>query len=373
MNDNDTGAVDGAIWERLFDSLNTPLWVMNERREILRANRAAAAFLGLHDTEIKGRRCHELVHGTDRPIAGCPCDTAVKELKRGILEVNARGRDLEAAVDPVTDGKGRLLGLAHVLSDIGVHKARAEDAGKKKQEMEDLLLLAAHDLRTPLLCLHGYAEFLQADVSRLAALLESGRFGEDARCAALEIARSIAGDTLGAVSGSAGQISRLVESLGKVARAGGLKMTPEKVETADLLRGLLGVLDLQAARAFARIELGELPPCTADRAALGQIFSNLLGNALKFRDPARPLVVKVDGEAGKRTVTYRVADNGAGISPEDLADIWKIFFSRPGPAAEKGDGVGLTMARRLAEANGGRLRAESRRGEGSTFFLELPR
>ena len=83
-------------------------------------------------------------------------------------------------------------------------------------------------------------------------------------------------------------------------------------------------------------------------------------------------MVRVTGEVKGTSVLYTVADNGAGIPQGDLSKIWDIFFRPRGAGDNRGEGIGLPMVRRIAERNGGGIKAESEEGEGSVFYVELP-
>jgi len=122
-----------------------------------------------------------------------------------------------------------------------------------------------------------------------------------------------------------------------------------------------------------------LPDCRADAALINQVFSNLLENAIKYRDSARPLRVRVWGrhpgwghrEKDARTV-YCVEDNGLGVAPEHRQKIWDLFY-RPNPqGSSAGEGIGLTVVQRVVERHGGKVWMESETGKGSRFFLTLP-
>jgi len=93
----------------------------------------------------------------------------------------------------------------------------------------------------------------------------------------------------------------------------------------------------------------------------------------KYRDCGRKLKITVRGEKnGNGAVVYSITDNGLGIKKNNLPKIWQVFYSGETSVPEKGEGIGLTMARRLADMNEGKLWAESKEGEGSAFYLELP-
>ncbi|MCX5793080.1 MAG: HAMP domain-containing sensor histidine kinase, partial [Elusimicrobia bacterium] len=173
---------------------------------------------------------------------------------------------------------------------------------------------------------------------------------------------------------SSRKMDGLISSLLKVSRIGRVEMKPETVEMNALIKNIMDSLFYHLEDAGGKVNCGSLPPCRADLAAVGQIFTNLLDNAVKYRRKDRPLVVNVTGEVKGGMAVYTVADNGAGIPAADLEKVWSLFYQ--GRAArtsgKKGEGIGLHMVKLMAEKNGGGISVESKEGEGSVFCVELP-
>ena len=111
--------------------------------------------------------------------------------------------------------------------------------------------------------------------------------------------------------------------------------------------------------------------CRADRAALEQIFSNLIDNAIKYRDPARPAELRIEGFVRDGRSHYSFADRGIGIPPEAHERIFNPF-RRHAPAGVPGDGLGLAILGRLLARMNGRISVESDVGSGSVFQVSLP-
>ena len=120
----------------------------------------------------------------------------------------------------------------------------------------------------------------------------------------------------------------------------------------------------------ATLEVGELPEVDGDRRQLRRVFQNLVGNAIKFRAEAPPLIA-VSARRGPAEWIVTVEDNGVGVGHEHARRIFGIF-SRADSAAD-GLGIGLAVCRRVVEAHGGRIWVESADGGGSAFRFTLPR
>jgi signal transduction histidine kinase len=105
---------------------------------------------------------------------------------------------------------------------------------------------------------------------------------------------------------------------------------------------------------------------------LSQVFSNLLDNALKYRDPLRPLRLQVTGRSEGDSSIYCVADNGKGIARENQEKIWELFGRLDPKGPVSGEGLGLNLVKRIIERHGGWIWVESSPGTGSSFFVALP-
>lgn len=167
------------------------------------------------------------------------------------------------------------------------------------------------------------------------------------------------------------KIDSLLKGFLRYSRIGRVVINVQIIDMNALVDGLAQALKFQMEEARAQWKMEDLPPCLGDVSHLGPVFSNLLDNAVKYRDPARPLEIKVTGTVDRGRAIYAVSDNGIGISPEHRGKIFEIFH-RLNPGTLDGEGLALTIAQRILERQNGKIWVEGQPGIGSTFFVSLP-
>jgi signal transduction histidine kinase len=181
-------------------------------------------------------------------------------------------------------------------------------------------------------------------------------------------------DSLGAIVRATERMHRLIRDLLDLARADGgrLLIRPAPVEAADLVRDAVHThVPLAAARDIA-LQAAMAPPIAralADRERIAQVFSNLIGNALKFTPRGGRVTVGASRE--NELVRFAVEDTGSGIPLEDQAHVFDRFWQARN-AARRGTGLGLSIAQAIVEAHGGTIGVESSPGQGSRFHFSLP-
>jgi PAS domain S-box-containing protein len=122
-----------AEWQATFDSSSDAIWILDAHQKVLRSNRAAEAAFRVPVEKMTGRRCWELVHGTQRPIPGCPFPSMRKSMRRESLEMQIGERWFSVTVDPLRDAAGRLTGAVHIARDI-TRRKRGEEALRHSEE-----------------------------------------------------------------------------------------------------------------------------------------------------------------------------------------------------------------------------------------------
>ncbi len=229
-----------------------------------------------------------------------------------------------------------------------------EEAQRASRAREEVLAVVSHDLRNPLNAIVLGAALLE----EFSGETWSPRDRQQLR----------------AIRNASQQMEGLIQDLVEVAalESGSSALVREPVSPRDLVGGAVELFEeLAAQRSLAlRAEVApELPEVRADRARVLRILSNLLGNALKFTPPGGTVTVcAVPAEGGVR---FSVADTGTGIAPQHLPHLFDRYWqARRGE--KQGLGLGLAIAKGIADAHGGRIWAESEPGKGATFHFTLP-
>ena len=136
---------------------------------------------------------------------------------------------------------------------------------------------------------------------------------------------------------------------------------------ADVARSM----EYQIKEASVTLKIKRLPPCSGDASQINQVFSNLLDNAIKYLDDSRPGVIRISGEIKDNHSVYCVEDNGTGIATAYQDKIFEMFHQLE-PEKRSGEGLGLTIVRRILDRHNGKIWVESEPAKGSKFYVSLP-
>jgi hypothetical protein len=242
---------------------------------------------------------------------------------------------------------------------------------RKNTEVEAFVYIVSHDLRAPLVNVQGFVHELEASCKHLKEVVRACPHWERCWPDVQPVLDREMGGALHYIAASATKFERLIEALLGLSRHGRQVYQLARVNVWELVTSAVATFQREITEAGAEVEVGPLPSVTADATALGQVFSNLIGNALKYRNPERSLKVELGGRVEDGMVHYFVRDNGLGIPEFGKVKLFQVFQRFHSQQAE-GEGMGLAIAHRIVERHGGKISAESREGEGTTFHFSLP-
>ena len=234
---------------------------------------------------------------------------------------------------------------------------RNEELVQMNQELDDFAYIASHDLKEPLRGIHNYAEFLLEDYGDVVP--EEGR------------------GKLRTLIRLSRRMEALIDSLLHYSRLGRGDLALSMVDTDGLVAETLDTLALMLKEQRVEVRMPRpLPVVRADRDRLGEVFANLITNAVKYNDKERRWIeigTVVTPGAAPGEVTFYVRDNGIGIAERHLETVFRIFKRLHGrDEFGGGTGAGMTIVRKIIERHEGRVWIESTPGEGTTVLFSLP-
>jgi signal transduction histidine kinase len=224
---------------------------------------------------------------------------------------------------------------------------------ERTAELEAFTYTVAHDLRSPLRAMQGFADLVLEDAG--------GRLESNER------------EYLKKISEAAERMDALVRDLLAYSRLSSVEVKAESVDVGalvgDVLKGMEA--DLRARKAVVAIEEG-IPKVLAQRPILFQVVANLVSNAVKFVAPGVPPRVGIAARSKGAWVRVLVEDNGIGVDPQFRDKLFGVFERLHAGDAYPGTGIGLAIVKRGIERMGGRVGVEGREPRGSVFWFELP-
>lgn len=299
-------------------------------------------------------------------------------------EIKNRAKDgshywVDTTIYPFVSESGKPVQYVAIRTDITKRKADEEEMkriaaelAEKNKELEAIVYTVSHDLRSPLVNVQGFGKQLQRACDAITAAADAA--GESGAVPAAQLKHPIRvaiPQALRFINAGVAKMESLLAGLLRYSRLGRVALTIRPVNMNGLLADILAAMKYQLDEAKAEVRVENLPICEGDPVQTSQVFSNLIDNALKYRDPAKTLRIHVRGVVREGQAIYEIADNGLGIALQHQAKVFEIFH-RLNPDATSGEGLGLTIAQRVLERQNGRIWVESLPGNGSTFFVSLP-
>ncbi|MCC7184729.1 MAG: PAS domain S-box protein [Acidobacteria bacterium] len=346
------------LFRAVVESAPNGVVMVDQSGVIVLVNRETERLFGYTRLELLGKSIDHLVpvrfrdqHPNERrDFFGNPHSRAMGA-GRDLYGVRKDGTEIpvEIGLNPIAT-EGGMFVLASVV-DISSRKAAEEELRQSNEELERFAYVASHDLQEPLRTVASYLQLLER---RYRADLD-----DDAR------------EFIDFAVAGARRMEQLIKDLLAFSRVGTQGGDIVPVDSDAVLKECIHILRAAIADSSATISGDTLPRVMADPSQLQQLLTNLIGNALKFRGDAPPLV-HITARREGRFWRISIADNGIGIEPEYFERIFVIFQRLHSREAYPGTGVGLAICRKIVDRHGGRIWPESASGQGTTFHFTLP-
>jgi PAS domain S-box-containing protein len=356
--------------DRFFEGSRDLFCILSPGGLYLQVNPALCRLLGHSREELIGRRALDFTHPDDVARSLDEFQLARQGAPRQPSPARARTRDGRwrwIQWNASLSADGDLYAVGHDVTERLAAEAERErtlaELQARNEELQQFAYIASHDLQEPLRKIQAFSDRLR---TRYDALLDA-----DGR------------DYLARMDNAARRMSTLIADLLEYSRVATRGAPFAPVALDDVLDDVLGDLEESIRAAGAEVVRDPLPVIEADRTQMAQLLQNLVGNALKYRHPARTPRVEVRAERIACPVVMQgatpdawlrlsVSDNGIGFDPVHRDRIFAPFQRLHGRAEYAGTGIGLAIVRKIVERHGGRVAAEGRPDTGATFTVELP-
>ena len=363
------------LYESIFESAGEGILALDERGRATAANATALQMLGFESGELLGREMHRTIHhshadGSPYPAAECPISAVLEDgrprhVRRAEVFWRKDGTSfpVEFATAPL-GATGRPAGAVVLFKDVSERReaeaqlvaaafeleSHAAELERSNAELEQFAYVASHDLSEPLRMISGFTQLL--------AQRYRGRLDDDAD------------EFIGFIVDGVERMQSLINDLLDYSRVGRRALRRERVDVGAVVEQTLQALRPAIDEAGAAVQVEPLPSVPGDPVQLGQLFQNLIANAIKFRGDEPPRV-RVSAQAMHTGWRFEVADNGIGIEPRHAERIFKMFQRLHGREDYAGTGIGLAICRKIVERHGGRIWVEAAEGGGSRFVFTV--
>lgn len=375
-----------AKWQTTFNAMNDAVTLIDNNGIVLQCNQSYLNSLGKTETEILGKHCWEIIHGTNKPIDGCPYVKMKKSFHRESLLLPVDDKWFNVIVDPIFDTYNNLISAVHIMTDITERKQAEERLKKYQDHLEEMVkertieleentkslksanlklqelnrlksmfvASMSHELRTPLNSIIGFTGIILQG--------KAGKINEEQR------------KQLTMVQNSANHFLNLINDVLDTIKieAGEMELCIKEFDLAFLSQEVMNSFTVAAEEKGLKL-LFRTPSTLlvkSDKQRTKQILVNFISNALKFTDRGK-IEIKIVKKDESAEISVR--DTGSGIKREDMDKLFKAF-SRIGIKGriEEGTGLGLYISKKIADLLGGDITVESEFGKGSVFTFILP-
>ncbi|MBA3995216.1 MAG: PAS domain-containing sensor histidine kinase [Cyanobacteria bacterium DS2.3.42] len=354
------------LFELVLESITEGLIVADQSGKFVLFNAAAEQILGAGPTTgapVEWATTYptylpdsdSLCPAEELPLVRALSGETVRDMHLRIRRPDGSVRDLSCNAHPLvdhqSDKKGGVVIFRDISDEVSIHQKLEETVTALRisnKDLEQFASVAAHDLQEPLRSVSNYLQlFLEAVPTTDETAL---RYVER-------------------ISAALKRMQALINALLNYARIESRARPFQPVDCAVVVANCLENLRSSIKDKDAQVTVGELPVVLGDESQIGQLFENLISNAIKFSHE-QP-VISISAEIKGRLCEFRVRDNGIGIQPRFHERIFLIFQRLHAVGKYDGTGIGLSICKRIVARHGGDIQVESDNDRGSTFIFSL--
>ncbi len=268
--------------------------------------------------------------------------------------VDQRRAELAEKVHKLDKSQKAMLYMVEDMNQI-THELKQERTKLEaaNTELEAFTYSVSHDLRAPLRAIKGFSGFLLEDYKE--------KLDDDGR------------QYIHIISENASKMDRLITDLLNLSRVSRSSLKMTKTDMKQLALAILHETASEEEKKEFNITVGNLPPANCDASLTKQVWSNLIGNALKYSSKSDAKQIEIDALESENEITYFVKDSGIGFDDKFNEKIFGVFQRLHRDDEFEGSGVGLAIVQRIVQRQGGKIWAEGIPGKGATFFFSFPK
>ncbi len=332
--------------ENIFESISDMVYFVNKDYEIQNINRAVSLKIGRPQSEIIGKKCYEIFHGTNGPSIKCPHHKTVNTKKAYIeeLEEPHLGGTFLISSSPIFESAGEFIGSVHVVRDISELKNLREKLvmSEKMAALGEVAAKVAHEIRNPLVSIGGFAQRLEKKLQ--------GNLKEYAGIIVKEVTR---------LEGILKEILGFVKEV---------RLSRENISLNVLVDDVLKLMasDIKDRGIVLVRDYGPSPELFIDPNRVKEAIVNIITNAIQSITGTGSIYIRTYTE--KNDAVLEIKDTGRGISEEDRVFIFNPFFT----TKPSGTGLGLAITHKIIQEHNGSIEVESEIDRGSIFKIFIP-
>lgn len=370
----------------LFEAANDAIFIMRDAK-FIDCNERTLELFGCDRQQIIGQPPYRFSPAT-QPDGRDSTEKAIEKIKLALdgkpqffewkhCKYDGTTFDAEVSLNRLVLGEETFLQA--MVRDITERKQAEEEVvrlletlGEKNEELESIVYVSSHDLRSPLVNIQGFSSELDMSCQRITDVLKGLELTAEQTDILQPVLNEQIPESINFIHSSVDKMDMLLNGLLKLCRIGKNELTIQHLDINRMVARTISTMQFQIDKTGTVIDIGQLPDCDGDMMQIDQVFSNLIDNAMKYSSPDRTSEIHITGSIEDEMAVYCVADNGIGISPEYLDIIFEVFHRLEPDGETKGEGLGLTIVKRIVSRHRGTIRVTSKEAKGTEIYISLP-
>lgn len=347
----------------ILDNIPDMAWLKDLNGRYIAVNQQYLKIKGVREQDVIGRTDHEIWdkksadHFRENDLRAIQSRTRY-QMEDTLVDSDGQERWFDTIKTPIFNSQGGVIGTIGIAREITERKKAEMEREKliseletKNAELERFTYTVSHDLKSPLVTITGFLNYLEKDA-------RAGNFDKFK-------------NDLERIQQAVEKMQTLLNDLLELSRIGRLMNEPVETDFGGIVRDALAMTDGQIKARGVRVEFADEGHIVrGDRTRLVEALQNLIDNAVKFMGDQPDPLIRIGTMPGETNQpVFFVQDNGIGIDPKFSGRIFGLFNKLD--ADSPGSGIGLTLVKRIVEVHGGRIWVESQPGKGATFYFTL--